>query len=383
MPNQFTIGVYVLAVSVWLAIPGSGTHEALTFSVVEVDGSRVGKEPVISVSSSGILNLAGAVGAGDGNFWRKQTSWTYENPTSTGGADAVAHTTPNEVFFAELNSGANEVQTSRRTSSWESTAAVSGAHDRPWFAYYNGETYLVTSLDQGANPRKMQIRKTTTGASWTTVNDNVGSGGAANLTIYRDGKFYLPYEKDSQTHMAISTNQGTSWSHELVISSDPQNPPFGAVDEDGNAYIVWTDGSRVFYRIRWVNNGTWSADRAASSSTTASTWGSMGVSGGVGRLGIAWYTKEPSGDWEVHYVHVSSADSSQHLSQEKTVWIASEGTNDAFDTFQDFLTVARKSDGNVLIAFSCNWSTPSNLPPCTDNGQSHPMLAEQTGGPTV
>jgi hypothetical protein len=338
-------------------------------------------EPVAIFDADDVLHLAGMVIDGHGNYWRKTTSWSHEDPTSSGGVDAVAYPTPNGVFYAEMNESSNKLELSRRVSGWQNLSSLGDA-DRPWLAYNDGITYLVTSPEDNGI-RTIELRKTINGSAWTDVNLTIANGGAGNLTISPNGTFYLPYHRsaDKALWLARSYDRGFHWFHELVNEDTPKHP-FGAVDASENLYVIWNDDAKVYYRAR-LPNGNWSTIHPVSTSTTAQTWGSMGVSGTTGKLGIAWYTKEPTGDWEVHYTHITDAAGTPHYSREAITWLAAVGSAGPQETFRDFLSVARKSDGNVAIAFGCNWTAISDPPPCTNNGATHPVVAEQTGGPTL
>lgn len=184
--------------------------------------------------------------------------------------------------------------------------------------------------------------------------------------------------------VAMSSDSGASWTFETITGASPQGLPISAVDGDGNVYAVWHDNVRVYYSARPSSTGTWSSARVLSSSATATVWGSFGVANGTGKLGVAWYTKESTSDWYVHYVRVSSAHASDyHLSEEAIVHLVADGNKD-HEVFRDFLSLAKKSDGTVLIAFSCNWTAVTvDPPPCTRDSKSHPMVAEQNGGPRL
>lgn len=189
--------------------PVSVSHESVSFSTEEIDGGRLALEPVVSVNTTGKLHVSGMEDDAfpDGNYWVKDSSWTHENPSTSGGIDAVVLASTEGVYFAELKGGLSpSLETARKGASWGDVVSISGNHDRPWLAEYNGDVYLLTTLDG-----TVQLRKTANeGQSWTVVNSDIVavSGSAGNLTVNRTGEFYFAYYTSTSLKVQISTDQG-------------------------------------------------------------------------------------------------------------------------------------------------------------------------------
>lgn len=369
---------------------GQSTDDPITFQVTEVDSSRLALEPVISLNSSDGQHLSGMVEltSTDGNYWTKATGWSYENPPTTGGIDAVVFAATEGTYFAELDASQSRLQTARKGTSWPGTpVSISGLHDRPWLAEYSGDVYLLTSrsVDSG---HTVQLRKTTDdGATWSDVNlgiVTIGSG-AGNLTINRNGTFFFAYFDGENLKTAYSTNQGTDWNLETASSANGLvGVPFTSLDADGNLFLVTHDGSKVKYLVRWASNGTWSSLIDVSRGSDTTTWGPSIAANGTGELAVAWYTKTTLGDWEVHYTRIADAHAARQFSAETPVFLAAEGSKIEENVFRDFLTLSHERDGDVVIAFSCNWTLLTvDPPPCNRDSVSHPMIAHQSGGPRI
>ncbi len=178
------------------------------------------------------------------------------------------------------------------------------ANDRQWLAPMGGDkafllfrhctvTGVVVCVDGGTAVSRL-TKTTDGGQTWLPLTASFEWESFA-LADPRDGTLYVVQANGKAIDVATSTNDGQSFTQSRVTSRrTPVSNLFvnGAVDDDGNVYVAWTDKDTSQYDV-WM---AYSRDRGAQWSQPIRVSSSVGThifpwitAGGPGRVAVAWY----------------------------------------------------------------------------------------------
>lgn len=252
-------------------------------------------EPGIATAPDGTLYVTAPGSASalwrsddDGDHWMR-----VANSLGSSGDSDVAIDANGVVYVSDLFSNVPVSTSFDRGASfaYEAATANGGSNDRQWLAA-SGNGHVFSVWRDGSTERIAVSHDQ--GVSWTRHVVASGVGLQGNIVAVDDTTLLIPFSGNGGINLARSTNAGASWAIRNV-HPDGSTTLFPAVaaDRAGSVYVTWIgyDGLDRGYSIHLAvsNNGgqTFSANRVlASGHTSVFPWI---VAGDEGNVAVAWY----------------------------------------------------------------------------------------------
>jgi len=211
--------------------------------------------------------------------WTNDTQLTF-NPNYDFGP-AILQTLDNKiwVFWTSNRSGNNETfykVTSDNGASWSTETQVTNdpRSDVSLAATQanDGRIWLVWSRETATSSQDI-FYKTYNGTSWsdeTQLTTNTNPDRSPSVVQAKDGKiwvFWSQYMTDTHEQICYKTFDGSSWSSEAQLTSDPKDNlnPTALAEQDGTLWVLWQSKEQqvpatwdLFYKISLDNGVTWS-----------------------------------------------------------------------------------------------------------------------------
>lgn len=396
---------------------------------VNVSKQFPGTEPVVDVAPDGTIYLQG-IGQTESlrddpddlvlpplvnRVWRSDdggATWTDVTPPLTGGNAScdgfVAVDGDGTVYAANcyiqaiVGTGSTTLELYRsrdRGETWERLAVPPFPEPmhRMWIVPDGEDTINLAVEALFPHGGLYHLRSTDDGDTWqgpTPVDP--GSYFGSDLAVGPDGTQYAArieteFGQDGSYHypgpwwMRVSTDDGVTWTRKPMFELEGELATVWqslAVDEDGTAYMVWTetlDGTaRLRYAFSTDQGDSWEGPRTIGTGDASHTL-AWAHARGPGELVLTWYEAQERGappdlnaSWRGHVGVLSSADTADPTltSTRATPWVVHEGpicvrgpACDGNRELADYSWVDVGPEGQVHSAFAdSTWTQPDAFP---------------------
>jgi hypothetical protein len=446
MTNRRVLFAVAIAVVAVVAILPSANATEISFALRNTKHS--GSEPTVGVLPDGTILLQAfgdtLASTDDG------ATWTVAHTPRTGTfvtADpmlavdrATGHVVASQLLVASQVISVRD----EATGTWTDVVdhAVTGDHQQissgPWRAdsllphtyeraYYScanyvAVTYCSVSRDGGQTwgPNIVAVPGVDPTAKNGVYNvDGLCGGLAARPYVASNGTVYLPRELCGRPVVAVSENEGLTWTVHYVGDAATQtrplqqsNNPMITSDAAGTMYYAFTGADWVHYVSRSTDGGTtWGTPQNISAPRVRSATFPLVIGGRAGAVATAFVGSEnvlPGDDegtwqgpgeasfnarWHLYVAFSFDADSASPTwttikltPDDDPIWmgcVLRHGTcvDPLISGMADFNGITLTRDGRVAISY-----TDGCLPGCNSSGQSTSDIAHlaiQTGGPTI
>lgn len=325
------------------------------------------------------------------NLWYSSGDvYDHEDPPTRGRADAtVYYSSDGKLHWAELDDpqpGDNVLRLASRnlavpTGTWTVGPSLQ-PYDRPWFASSGSTTYLViTHLGADGADRVELWRSLDGGSTWThrsditTLSNRVGNLPQVSPTT---GDLLVPVSDVlGETISVYRSSNEVDWVSESVPGAvGVRSHAMSAVDSEGRLFLVWANNEFVNLNVR-TPSGSWQGPWTVSA-TAAEPWGPSIVAPMAKVPVMAWLSKATGEDWKLRarWALVEDLPGGPAFGPEIVVDSrVSDSTAPPRDIFRDFITMAKKSDGTVVIGYNCNIAAaPLDCGSNGQEGKSHPRV---------
>jgi len=280
-------------------------------------------------------------------------------------------------------------------------ASLTPFNDRQWVAATSGGTgYLLYRSCTVPLPigclavGSLMTRTTDAGLTWTLLSSTF-EWTSFPFADRNDGTLYVVQSTGRGISVATSKDSGSSFTEATVATRHTDTGESfvaGAVDDAGNAYIVWSDADRgqrdIYLAYSTTKGQSWKGPFLVSASvgTHVFPWVAAGADG---KVVVAWYGTDVKGDpntldskasWYVNvaqsinahdahpvFLQSRAAADAVHVGAICTSGLACTGDRDLLD----FFVVQLTPDGRAAIAYAADGSTAT----------TKTLFALQTGGP--
>ena len=159
------------------------------------------------------------------------------------------------------------------------------------------DTSCATSLDGGLT--FTPLRTVFTGVPASDPADLCG-GLSGHVKAGPDGKVYLPRSYCGPATVAITEDDGLTWTHHVI---DTEHLVEGhevsiAVDEANNVYAVWTSGGRIWFSSSTDGGHTWAPARDVTAPGVTATMFNTIAAAGEGKVAFAYVGSTVEGGYE-------------------------------------------------------------------------------------
>jgi PKD repeat protein len=382
--------------------PGGAPVDLPQFGKPVLVRSDNGGEPSLAIDAQGAfyVNPPGALyKSSDGRAFAQLTYPRTISGDSHVVADLDGRLWISDLEGTGLGAGPAVVPLLGPSSVWTSTdggatwpkgnpaASMTPFNDRQWLAVTSGGAGFLlyrsctVPLPIGCLSVGSLLTKTTdAGLTWTPLSSTF-EWTSFPFANRHDGTLYVVQSTGPGISVATSTSGGSSFNEVSVATRRTETGDSfvnGAVDDAGNAYVVWADrdrGQTDVYLATSTNRGqTWKGPFLVSASVGTHVFPWV-AAGGDGKVVVAWYGTDVKGDpnsvdaktaWYVNVAQSVNAHDLQpvfsqvravadpvHVGAICTGGLACTGDRDLLD----FFTIQVAPDGRAAIAYAADGAT--------------------------